>query len=93
MYTDDEIIEAAQKIGYLYIAPIVLVIGIIGSLANLVKYIPQTIKCEISKSIIKKPFNLQLRFKNLNYLTKGYLLKIILSSYGHNCGISDIFIR
>jgi hypothetical protein len=37
MYTDDEIIEAAHKIGYLYIAPIVLVIGIFGSLANLVK--------------------------------------------------------
>ena len=35
--SDEDTIKMAQKIGYMYIAPFIMMAGIIGSLANLVR--------------------------------------------------------
>jgi hypothetical protein len=37
---DEERIKLAQTVGYMYIGPFILLAGIIGSLANLVRRVP-----------------------------------------------------
>jgi hypothetical protein len=36
---DEATIKMAQKVGYMYVGPFILAIGIIGSLANLVTFL------------------------------------------------------